>query len=81
MKKTINREEAFSCASGAIAVGHTTAGYTLQYSTDGVNFTDFKVNGVVKPIPADEDLFIPHAIVGTFWKLKNNADTGVVVLC
>lgn len=81
MKRKISGEEIFSCASGAIAVAQTSGGYILEYSTDGINFTQLKKGDEVVEVPANEDLFIANAIVGTYFRLKNNTDENVLVLC
>lgn len=75
MKKEITGEEAFSCASGAIAIPATSNGYTINYSADGVTWTEYE-----EEVPADENCFIMNAIVGTFFKLVGNTDT-INIIC
>ena len=68
MIKMITGEEPFQTINGNFSVSPSNEGYTLEYSTDGVSFTDWD-----EPVPANEVLIVTDVpLIPIFWKLKGN---------
>ena len=65
----INGEEQFQVLAHSFSVSHSTSGYTLQYSEDGKDFTDWK-----EATPANETLVVNGIAKGMYFKLKGNTD-------
>lgn len=66
-KFKITGEEAFSVLSHSFGVSQSAEGYTLNYSSDGINWTAWS-----EDTPANEDLFVNFVPFGSFFKLVGN---------
>ena len=75
MKVTIENEKKFQAKKNQFMVGPSTSGYTLAYSADGVDFTDYDL-----PTPAGENLIVNGAMMYGWFKLKGNSGEVVVIL-
>lgn len=64
------KEDDFRIWGGAFAIAPTTSGYTLKFSTDGVNYTD------KRSVAANESVAVTDCVPGTYYKLVGN--TGIV---
>lgn len=73
INKTIVGEEAFQVLAHSFSVSPSSEGYTLAYSADGVNFTQY-----TEDTPADETLFVVDVPKGAFFKLVGNASEVVI---
>lgn len=67
MKVKITGEQPFQINCHSFAVSPSAEGYTLQYSADGVNYTDWD-----EATPANENLFVINVPKFTYYKLKGN---------
>lgn len=63
----IQGEKPFSIQSNAFGVSPSNEEYTLQYSVDGVNYTDYK-----DKVPAGENLVVCGVSKELFFRLKDN---------
>lgn len=68
MTKTITGEEIFQILTPSFSASPSNEGYTLSYSADGANFTDYD-----KAVPANENLLVNGVPSGVYFKLKGNA--------
>lgn len=73
-KLKINGEQPFQILAHSFGVSPAEASYTLQYSADGFDYTDWTEN-----TPAEENLFVINVPKFSFFKLKGN--TGEVTIC
>ena len=69
----ILNEQKFGVPTESFAVGATSAGYTLEYSADGVNWTSLD-----KSTPANEVHLISGCPKNVFWRLKNNVGEALI---
>lgn len=67
-KLRIQGENAFQILSHSFAVSPSTNGYTLQYSANGEEFTDWE-----EATPANETLVVNGLAKFMFFKLKGNS--------
>lgn len=73
-KLTINGEAAFQVLSHSFSVSPSSEGYTLQYSANGTEWTDYD-----EPVPADENLVVVNCAFGQYIKLSgNNSEVTVI---
>ena len=75
MKMTVNGQDPFIAPAPRFAIGQTSAGFTLEYSVDGENFTEWD-----EATDASTDVVVSNAVPGMFMRLKGNADSGVEVM-
>lgn len=73
VQKSISGEQPFQVLAHSVGIGPSEGAYTLQYSADGVNYTDYE-----EEIPANETLIINGFNKGCFFRLKGNSSTVVV---
>lgn len=64
MKQKIESNPSFQVLSHSFSVSPSSQEYTLQYSADGINWTDYE-----EAIPADENLIVNDCAYGQFIKL------------
>ena len=64
MKQKIERNPSFQVLSHSFSVSPSALEYTLQYSADGINWTDYE-----ETIPADENLIVNDCAYGQYIKL------------
>ena len=72
MVKIIKGEEPFQVLSTAFAV-HADVEFTLQYSADGKNFTDWS-----EATPQGETCVVNNVANGMYFKLKNNTGNATI---
>lgn len=75
-KQTIHGEEVFRAQKDQFAVAPTSAGYTVAYSANGVDFT----NDTDAEVPANENLVYLGAMQFGFYKLVGNVDNVEVLV-
>lgn len=63
----IQTNKSFNVPAEGFAVSAPSAPYTLQYSADGVTFSDYE-----ETIPANEVLFVSGLPKNAIYKLKSN---------
>lgn len=63
----VNGENAFQVLAHSFSVSPSAQGYTLQYSANGVDYTDWEEN-----TPANETLIVNGVGKFMFFKLKGN---------
>lgn len=73
MITTITGEQPFQVLAHSFALSPSAAGYTLQYSADGVNFSDWE-----EATPANETLVVNNIAKGMFFRLDGNASKIVI---
>lgn len=70
----INGEQPFQLSSAhSFSVSPSSEGYTLQYSADGISYTDWD-----EATPANETLFVINVPKNTYYKLSGNGSQVVV---
>lgn len=69
-KITVHGEEVFRAQKDQFAVAPTSAGYTVAYSANGVDFT----NDTQAVIPANENLVYLGCMQFGYYKLVGNED-------
>lgn len=69
----VRGENAFQVMSHSLIIGPSEAGYTLAYSADGENYTEYS-----EAVPANENCIVNGVAFGTYIKLVGN--TGEVVV-
>lgn len=74
MKLKINADEAFQVLSHSFGVSPSSSSYTLQYSADGKDFTDWE-----ETTPANENLFVINTPKYAYFKLKGNSGEVTVI--
>lgn len=70
---TIINEQPFQVLAHSFGVSNSPAGYTLAYSADGINYTNY-----TDATPANETLIVNGVPKGFYFKLVGN--TGSVVI-
>ena len=76
MTKTIVGEAPFQTINGNFSVSPSNEGYTLQYSTDGINYSSYE-----DTVPANEVLIVTGVpLIPIFWRLYGNNSTVTVQL-
>ena len=71
---TVSGENAFQVLSHSFSVSPSNEGYVLQYSADGINWTDYE-----EEVPADETLIVNGCAFGQYIKLSGNASDVQVI--
>lgn len=71
----INGAMPFKAPKERFCIGQTSSGYTLAYSVDGINFTNYS-----EATSAYKDVIVKNAIPGMWLKLSGNIDNGVLIL-
>lgn len=74
-KIKVSGETPFQVATSRFCIGQTSEGYTLNYSTDGVNWTAW-TDGTL----AEVDQVVVDAPQGLYFKLAGNVDDNVPVV-
>lgn len=74
MRIKVNGEDAFQVLAHSFGVSPSSEGYTLQYSADGINYTDWE-----EATPANENLFVINVPKYTFFKLDGNSSDVIIV--
>lgn len=70
----ISGEKPFQVLAHSFSVSPSSEGYTLQYSADGINWTDYE-----EAVPADENLIVNDCAFGQYIKLSgNNSEVTVI---
>lgn len=75
MQITVTGENKFKAQKNQFMVGQTEGGYTLQYSADGENWTDYP-----EDIPASEDLIVNGAMQYGWYRLSGNEGEVKIIL-
>lgn len=70
----ISGEQPFQVGASRFCIGATAAGYTLNFSADGVTFTPW-TDGTL----ADTDQVVVNAAAGMYFKLAGNTSENVVI--
>jgi len=70
----VNGEQPFQVEVSRFCIGQTSAGYTLNFSTDGENWTPW-TDGTL----AETDQVVVNAAVGMYFKLAGNEDQNVPI--
>lgn len=73
-KLKITAEAPFQILAHSFGVSPSEDGYTLQYSADGYDYTDWE-----EATPAEENLFVINVPKFAYFKLKGNS--GEVTIC
>ena len=66
----VNGENAFQVLAHSFSVSPSAQGYTLQYSANGVDYTDYE-----EDTPANENLIVNGIGKFMFFKLKGNSSS------
>lgn len=74
MVQKINGKAAFQVLSHSFSVSPSSEGYTLQYSADGINWTDYE-----EEVPADETLIVNGIAFGQFIRLDGNESEVTII--
>ena len=75
MQITVNGERKFKVLKDQFMVGPSASGYTLAYSADGVNFTNY-----TEATPANENLIVNGFMMYGWAKLVGNSGEVEVIL-
>lgn len=75
MKITVIDEQVFKVAKNQMTIGPSASGYTLAYSADGSNFTNY-----TEAVPAGENCIVNGVPQYTFCKLVGNSGNVVVII-
>lgn len=67
-KIKISGETPFQILAHSFAVSHAEASYTLEYSADGYDYTEWE-----EATPANETLFVVDIPKNAFFRLKGNS--------
>lgn len=73
MTTNVSREQAFSVLATNFSISPSSSGYTLQVSADGVNYSDLFAVG------ANVTRMVTGVASGSFYKLRGNTDTNVII--
>jgi hypothetical protein len=74
MKLKVNKEGQFQTVSDTFAIKETTNGYTLAYSVDGTNWTEWN-----NATDADK-IELVNGKAGLYYKLVGNTDDDVEII-
>lgn len=74
MKIKVNADDAFQVLAHSFGVSPSAEGYTLQYSADGIDYTDWE-----EATPADENLFVINVPKYSYFKLDGNQSEVTVI--
>jgi hypothetical protein len=69
----ITGEKPFQVLAHSFSVSPSAQGYTLQYSADGINYTDYE-----EATPANETLIVNGIAKGMYFRLKGNSSEVVI---
>lgn len=75
MQTKINGETKFKALKNQFMVGPSASGYTLAYSANGVDFTNYSA-----PTPANENLIVNGAMQFGYFKLVGNTGEVEIIL-
>lgn len=70
----VSGETAFQVLSHSFSVSQSESGYTLNYSGDGVNWTEYD-----EATPANEDLIVNGIAFGQYIKLAGNTSEVTII--
>lgn len=70
---TITGEKPFQVLAHSFAVSPSDEGYVLEYSANGVNYTEWE-----EATPADENLIVNGIAKGMYFRLKGNESDVVI---
>lgn len=73
LQKKIHGGEGFQVLAHSFSVSPSSEGYTLAYSADGINFTEY-----TDATPADENLIVNGVAKGMWFQLVGNASDVVI---
>lgn len=73
-KIKISGEQPFQVGAPRFCIGRTPAGYTLQYSADGVHFTSWEEGTL-----AETDQVVANAAEGMYFRLLGNTGEDIIV--
>ena len=71
---TVNGSEVFQIPRKNFCIGYTSAGYTLNYSADGVNWTAWE-----KATAQNVNQIVENAPLNMYYKLAGNSQDGIVI--
>ena len=74
MQILISKDEIFRSYGKSMAVASTFEGYTLQYSVDGENWTQY-----AEQIPAGENLIVNDLVQGIYLQLVGNVNDNLII--
>lgn len=74
-KMTIKGEKSFKAIKDNMMIGPSESGYTLSYSADDENFTDYP-----DAVPAGENCIVLGTPTYSYWKLKGNQGEVTIIL-
>lgn len=63
----VSGETAFQVMSHSLIIGPSESGYSLAYSADGENFTEYS-----EPVPAGQNCIVNGVAFGTYIMLSGN---------
>lgn len=72
MQGKINGETPFKCLKETFCIAGTSSGYTLAYSANKVNWTEW-----TESTPANEELIVNGVVPYMWFKLVGNVDESV----
>lgn len=72
-KLKISGETPFQILAHSFAVSHAEDSYTLEYSADGYDYTEWE-----EATPANETLFVVDIPKNTYFRLKGNSGEVVI---
>lgn len=75
MQIKVNGETPFQILAPAFCIAATSAGYTLNYSADGVTYTPW-----AEATSQDVNQPVINSVPGMYYFLENNADDNVVII-
>ena len=75
MKIVVNGEQVFKVAKNQMTIGPSASGYTLAYSADGENFTEYS-----EATPANENCIVNGLPQYTYVMLSGNTGDVTVIL-
>lgn len=73
VQNTIANEQPFQVLAHSFSVSPSTSGYTLAYSADGVNYTNY-----TEATPANETLIVNGINKGEYFRLVGNSGEVVI---
>lgn len=75
MKITVQGEKSFKVLTDQMLIGPSESGYTLAYSADNENFTEYD-----EATPANENCIVNGAVRYSYWKLVGNTGEVTVIV-
>lgn len=74
MQIVISKDEIFRSYGKSMAVAATFEGYTLKYSVDGENWSQYQ-----QSIPANENLIVHDLVQGIYLQLAGNVNDNLII--